>query len=354
MVAIELRNITKAYGSFTALDEINLTVEEGEFLTLLGPTGCGKSTLLRIVAGFVKPSSGEVLIDGDVINDVPPNQRQIGLLFQNYALFPHMTVEENVGFGLRVQGTSRTAITAKVDSVLPLLGIEKLRKRYPAQLSGGQQQRTALARTLAIEPRVLLLDEPLAALDRKLKIEMQGELKKLIARVGITTICVSHDQDEALTMSDKIALLNQGRVEQFGSPLELYDRPRTSFAAAFLGSSNLISGQILHDLFAGLVFQADEFRIPLKNCDLPEQTRVTLMLRPEHLTFDASPSEQSLPGTVDFVTQFGHSTQYEIKLDAGPVFLVSLTRGRDATPLSRGSRVFLSPDGPAAYQLIRN
>ena len=155
-------------------------------------------------------------------------------------------------------------------------------------------------------------------------------------------------------MSDKIALLNQGRVEQFGSPLELYDRPRTSFAAAFLGSSNLISGQILHDLFAGLVFQADEFRIPLKNCDLPEETRVTLMLRPEHLTFDASPSEQSLPGTVDFVTQFGHSTQYEIKLDAGPVCLVSLTRGRDATPLSRGSRVFLSPDGPAAYQLIRN
>lgn len=352
---IELRNITKQYGSVRALSEINLRVKEGQFLTLLGPTGCGKTTLLRIIAGFVRPTSGEVIVGGRVINDIPPNRRQIGLLFQSYALFPHMTVEENVAFGLRARGTDKATIERKVDEVLPMVGIEKLRTRYPAQLSGGQQQRTALARTFAIEPRVLLLDEPLAALDRKLRLEMQVELKKLIARVGITTICVSHDQDEALTMSDCIALMNQGRIEQFGSPLELYDRPGSGFAASFLGNSNLVRGGIIRDSDGSALFESGNFRLPLDGSIhfLPGE-RVTLLLRPEHLILGERRTSQSIPGTINFITQFGHSTLYEVALDAGPVFLVSVGRGRDIISLQAGTRVFITPDGPSAYHLIRD
>jgi putative spermidine/putrescine transport system ATP-binding protein len=356
IVTIELREITKRYGTTTVLHGVNLSVAKGEFLTLLGPTGCGKSTLLRILAGFVQPTSGEVRIDGKVINDLPPNQRQIGMLFQNYALFPHMTVEQNVGFGLKMRGASKAAIAAKVDEMLPMLGIAHLRSRYISQISGGQQQRTALARTLAIEPRVLLLDEPLAALDRRLRLEMQVELKKLVARVGITTICVSHDQDEALSMSDTIALIQDGRVEQRGSPLDLYDRPRTSFVASFLGNSNLLKGRIEDAGEAGSIFRSESFRLPLPGPVASGDA--TLLLRPEHLDVrldaEQEPATGCLPGLVSFVTHFGHSIQYEVQLDAGPAFLVSLPRVRGAVSLPAGARVLLAPNSPSAYQLIHD
>ncbi len=349
-MTIELRDISRQFGSVTALHRVNLIVPKGLFLTLLGPTGCGKSTLLRILAGFVKPTTGEVLIDGEVINDLPPNQREVGLLFQNYALFPHMTVEQNVGFGLKVRGLPRARIKSKLDEILPMVGIDHLRKRYPAQISGGQQQRTALARTLAIEPRVLLLDEPLAALDRRLRLEMQVELKKLITRVGITTICVSHDQDEALSMSDSIALMNNGRIEQFGSPLELYDRPRTTFAAGFLGNSNLLSGQVCKEADGSSVFVAGQLRIPLPPAPVTE--KATLLLRPEHLTIQQAAAPGSLSGLIVFVTHLGHSMQYEVKLDAGPAFLVAVSRARDMVSLPAGARVYLVPHHPSAYQLV--
>ncbi len=349
-MTVELRSIRKQFGEFTALHDVSLIVRKGEFLTLLGPTGCGKSTLLRIVAGFLSPTSGEVLIDGKVINDVPPNLRQVGLLFQNYALFPHMTVEQNVGFGLKVRGFSKAAVAAKLDAVLPMVGIDHLRKRYPTQISGGQQQRTALARTLAIEPRVLLLDEPLAALDRRLRLEMQVELKKLIAQLAITTICVSHDQDEALSMSDSIALMNSGKVEQFASPLELYDRPRTRFAANFLGNSNLLQGRLRDEIGGKSEFVSGELCVLLPGAQARENA--TLLLRPEHLEIQREATPGCLPGAVVFVTHFGHSMHYEIKLDAGPAFTVSVPRLRDMVPLPPGARVYLAPNNPSAYQLI--
>lgn len=350
-MTVELKGIAKQYGSTYALRDIDLTVQQGEFLTLLGPTGCGKSTLLRVIAGFVTPSAGEVRIGGQVMTAIAPNRRPVGLLFQSYALFPHMTVEQNVSFGLRMQGFRKEAIAKKVDEMLPLVGIEALRKRYPSQLSGGQQQRTALARTLAIEPQVLLLDEPLAALDRKLKLEMQSELKQLVTRLGITTICVSHDQDEALTMSDRVAVLNDGRIEQVGPPLELYDRPQSGFTAGFLGRSNLLEGTLAAGENSDIVFSSGSFRVPVQT-DRAAGEDVLLLLRPEHLVFDATPSASSLAGTIRFVTQFGHSMQYEVSLDTGPNFFVASARTRGITPLLPGARVLLSPNSPSAYQIL--
>jgi putative spermidine/putrescine transport system ATP-binding protein len=349
-MTIELRDITKKFGPVSALDSVNLTVAKGQFLTLLGPTGCGKTTLLRILAGFARPTSGQVVMDGQVINDVPPNRRHIGLLFQNYALFPHMTVAQNVRYGLRVRGLSGATISSKLDQVLPMVGIDHLRDRYPSQISGGQQQRTALARTLAIEPRVLLLDEPLAALDRRLRLEMQVELKKLITRLGITTICVSHDQDEALSMSDNIALMNSGKVEQFGAPLELYDHPRSPFAASFLGNSNLLTGQLGREVDGSSIFISGALCLSLPSA--PVREKATLLLRPEHLRIFPEDSSGGLAGTISFVTHFGYSMHYEVKLDAGPAFLVSVPRGREMLPLPAGARVCIAPDSPAAYQLI--
>lgn len=352
-IAVELEGISKNYGQVAAMRDINLQVAEGEFLTLLGPTGCGKSTLLRMIAGFVQPSAGEIRIDGVPVNNVPPNKRHVGLLFQNYALFPHMTVEGNVAFGLRMQRMNRKEMAGKVDAVLAMLGIEKLRKRYPAQLSGGQQQRTALARTLVIEPRILLLDEPMAALDRKLKLEMQSELKKLVTRLGITTICVSHDQDEALTMSDRIAILNGGVLEQSGAPLELYDRPHSGFTAGFLGRSNLLSGELLSDGSGCFSFSSGDVKIGLSGVgDLEAGRPVTLLIRPENLTFSPVPSNDTLAGKINFVTQLGHSVLYEVNLDAGPVFFVTAMRFQGSTPLPFGARVFVAPVSPSAYQLL--
>lgn len=351
-MTVELRSICKSFGAVPALQDISLHLEEGKFLTLLGPTGCGKSTLLRIIAGFVTPTAGEVLIGGQSLHGVPPNRRQIGLLFQNYALFPHMTVENNVAFGLRMQRMKKQAVAEKVAAILPLVGIEHLRTRYPSQLSGGQQQRTALARTLVIEPRVLLLDEPLAALDRKLKLEMQSELKKLVSRLKITTISVSHDQDEALTMSDYVAVMNGGRVEQFGPPLELYDRPLSGFTAGFLGRSNVLEGHFETDGEGGQVFRSQGVAIPVTDFARKDDAATKLMVRPEHLTIERSATTNSLAGRVSFVTQFGHSMQYEVLLDAGPVFLVTVTRPRDVAPIPVGERVFLVATSPSAYRTI--
>lgn len=242
---IELRSVTKRFGDFEAVKGVDLAVRTGEFLTLLGPSGCGKTTLLRIMAGFETPDEGSVWLGGEDISLVPPYRRPVNQVFQSYALFPHMTVRDNIAFGLRMQRVSRTESSSRVAEVMEMVSLVGLEDRRPHQLSGGQRQRVALARAIVCRPKVLLLDEPLSALDAKLRLAMQVELKRLQRRLGLTFVFVTHDQEEALTMSDRIAIVHQGRIEQMGSPTEIYHQPRTAFAADFVGMGNLLDAEVI-------------------------------------------------------------------------------------------------------------
>ncbi|MGD1876091.1 MAG: ABC transporter ATP-binding protein [Kiloniellaceae bacterium] len=242
---VELREVAKRYGSFTAVQPMDLSVDPGAFVTLLGPSGCGKTTTLRMVAGLAAPSAGDILIKGARVNDVPIHKRNLGIVFQNYALFPHKTVFDNVAFGLKYRKVAKADISGRVARALDLVRLPQMADRFPNQLSGGQQQRIALARAIVVEPDVLLLDEPLSALDANLREEMRVELKKIQHQLGITTLFVTHDQSEALAMSDKIIVMNQGRIEQAASPEEIYTRPASEFVARFLGNSNLLDGCVL-------------------------------------------------------------------------------------------------------------
>lgn len=242
---VHLKGVTKRFGQATAVDKLTLTAQEGKLTTLLGPSGCGKTTTLRMVAGFHIPDEGEIFIGSQRITDMPPHQRPTRTVFQNYALFPHMTVEKNVAFGLDIAGISAKEKARRVEEMLDIVGLGKLGKRQPGELSGGQQQRVALARALVTKPPVLLLDEPLSNLDAKLRVVMRAEIRRLQTSLGITTLYVTHDQEEALSMSDEIAVMNEGRILQLGSPAEIYERPADRFVAQFLGLSNFILGQVV-------------------------------------------------------------------------------------------------------------
>jgi ABC-type Fe3+/spermidine/putrescine transport system ATPase subunit len=244
MSRVTLRNVSRRYATTMAVHPTSLEVNEGEFLTLLGPSGCGKTTTLRMVAGFVAPTTGRILIGADDITDLPPNRRQIGMVFQDYALFPHLTIAENIGFGLRERGVSRQAAARRVGELLDLIRLPEIAARYPGQISGGQQQRVALARAIAHPPRVLLMDEPLGALDLKMRETMQTELRRIQKALGITTIYVTHDQNEAMNLSDSIAVMSQGRVIQRGTAQQIYDRPATRFVADFVGQINFLEGSV--------------------------------------------------------------------------------------------------------------
>ena len=242
--SVQLESITHRFGATTAADDVSLTIEAGELIALLGPSGCGKTTLLRVIGGFIVPTAGSVRVDGRSIDHLPASRRDIGVVFQNYALFPHMTVYENVAYGLRARHAPREVVRERVARMLATVQLEALSDRMPRQLSGGQQQRVALARALAVEPRILLLDEPFGALDKNLRLDMQIEVKRLQRQFGITAILVTHDQEEAMTMADRIAVMSRGRVEQFASPVAIYDRPRTLFVNCFVGTANLLEGQV--------------------------------------------------------------------------------------------------------------
>ena len=242
---VVLKGISKVFGKLRAVDDVSLEIGDGDFFTLLGPSGCGKTTLLRVIAGFYPPDGGEVYFGEKLVNDVPPHRRETGMVFQNYALFPHLTVRENIAYGLKVRKVGRAEMDARIGEMIRSVRLEGLEKRFPSQLSGGQQQRVALARALVISPQILLMDEPLSNLDAKLRVAMREEIRRIQRELGITTIYVTHDQEEAMAVSDRIAILNLGRLEQLGSPGEIYFRPRSRFAADFMGGSNILEIRVL-------------------------------------------------------------------------------------------------------------
>jgi putative spermidine/putrescine transport system ATP-binding protein len=349
-VDVELRGVTKRFGETTAIDGVSYTVPAGRFVTLLGPSGCGKTTLLRLVAGFLAPDAGDVLLGGEVITHVPSNQRRVGMVFQNYALFPHMTVERNVSFGLRMRHAPAGLIAARTDEMLDLVGMRGLRDRFPHQLSGGQQQRVALARALAIQPRVLLLDEPFGALDRKLRLQMQVEVKKIIRQLGITTIFVTHDQEEALTMSDLIAVMNAGQVIQSGAPTDVYDNPRDPFVADFVGGSNFIAVEVARADGAGVILRHGEvaFTLPIA-ADLRAGSQAVLVVRPENLRLTRGDhAGGGLLGVVSFIRPIGPLLEYEVETDSGVRLKITAVRSRGDQMFGLGEAVRVDLADPQA------
>jgi spermidine/putrescine ABC transporter ATP-binding subunit len=325
---VRLENVGKRYGELWVVRQINLQIERGEFYTFLGPSGCGKTTLLRTIAGFISPDEGMVYLDGEPVNHVPPWQRDVGMVFQNYALWPHMTVFENVAFGLRERKVARAEREKRVKQVLTQVDLKGTEKRRPSELSGGQQQRVALARTLVIQPRVLLLDEPLSNLDAKLRAEMRIELLKLQRDLGLTTIYVTHDQEEALALSTRIAVMNAGKVVQEGRPREVYEQPREEFVAAFVGKSNLFYGRVLHagdrvieiQTDEGLLIQASPPPLP---SPLGEGTKVLINIRPEAIELIRSEEESTranrISAKVSASAYQGSFVEYEIEVSGKSV-----------------------------------
>jgi spermidine/putrescine ABC transporter ATP-binding subunit len=316
--SLEINNLTKIFGRLLAVDQVSLKVRSGEFLTLLGPSGCGKTTTLMMIAGFILPSDGKILIDNKDITLVPPHKRNVGMVFQNYALFPHMTVFKNISFSLRIRRTHREVLAKEVSEALNLVQLNRLADRYPHQLSGGQQQRVALARALVFRPRVLLMDEPLGALDKKLREHMQLEIKHLQQTLNMTVIYVTHDQDEALTMSDRIAVLNSGRIEQLGSPKELYESPQNRFVADFIGESNFLHGKIVNigeSYFLVRLEDQIEIQVPFQE-GFEIGQEVNLTIRPERILFRDGNKKLSnyIPAVVQEVIYTGESTQYIIRI----------------------------------------
>jgi len=329
--AIRIDGLSKHYGDFRAMDDVNLDVAPGEFLTLLGPSGSGKTTVLMALAGFVAPTRGDIVLDGQSIVGLPPERRDFGVVFQGYALFPHMSVADNVGYPLKVRGTPKEEIERRVGEALELVQLRQFATRMPKQLSGGQQQRVALARALVFRPKVLLLDEPMGALDKKLRHDLQGELRALQRRLGATFVNVTHDQEEAMTMSDRIAIMRAGRIVQIGAPRELFDRPRTRFVADFLGKSIFLTGTVAavdHGVATVAVdgvpirHQASRGSLP------PVGGTVTLALRPHlpHLVpvNDGLDPDNRLPGRVESVLYVGSHAEVSVKTALSAPIIVSM------------------------------
>jgi ABC-type Fe3+/spermidine/putrescine transport system ATPase subunit len=311
---LRLVEVSRRYGAVTAVDRVSLDVAHGEFVTLLGPSGCGKTTLLKCIAGFLAPSEGHVVLRDEVIDDVLPHLRNIGIVFQHYALFPHMTVAENIAFGLQMRRRPRPEIARRVEEMLRLVKLPGFGERYPHQLSGGQQQRVALARVLAVEPVLLLLDEPFGALDKKLRIEMQIEIKQLITPLRMTTIFVTHDQEEAMRMSDRVAVMDAGRIVQCDAPGAIYDRPESLFVADFIGSSNLLEAKVLGPRGGALRVVAAGVEIDLPSTAGDVAGDAVLMIRPENLALSAAapPERPAWPGVVTLALHAGALMDYEV------------------------------------------
>ncbi len=329
MSSVDLEGLSRVYGGAAAVTGLTLSVADGEFLALLGPSGCGKTTTLRMVAGFVEPSAGRIRIGGQDVTHVPPHRRNTGMVFQSYALFPHLTVAENVGFGLEMRGRNRAEIEGKVRQALDRVRLGALGGRHPRQLSGGQQQRVALARALIIEPEVLLLDEPLSNLDAKLRGEMRAEIRALQRSLGLTTILVTHDQEEAFAVADRLAVMNAGRVEQAGTPAEVFETPRNRFVADFVGVANLLPGRLAAP--GVFVLAGGE---PVRLAQLAVVAAASLLaIRPERITVLAAADgtwANQLPGRVREATYLGGVTEYRIGLASGAELVARQTLALEA------------------------
>ncbi|WP_428248581.1 ABC transporter ATP-binding protein [Ferrovibrio sp.] len=351
--ALTLDAITHRFGAAKAVDDVTLEIGGSELVALLGPSGCGKTTLLRIIAGFINQSQGRVIIGGSAIDHLPPSRREVGIVFQNYALFPHLTVAENIAYGLAARGLPKPEQETRVAEMLALVQMGHLAARYPKQMSGGQQQRVALARALAVRPRILLLDEPFSALDKNLRLDMQIEIKRIQQRAGITAILVTHDQEEALSMADRIAVLAQGRLEQFGSPSAVYDTPQSLFVNTFVGTANKLAGKLMG-------IQGSEARVSLAaggemilaapKTEIVSGADVVICIRPENLRFveGAAP----LTGSVELGLPLGATIVHEIRLPDGSGLKISEPRSSGAEPRPSGQAVALAPINTATVTLF--
>jgi ABC-type Fe3+/spermidine/putrescine transport system ATPase subunit len=316
-VHVRLANITKRFGRVTAVDDLSLEVPEGKFTTLLGPSGCGKTTTLRMIAGIYSPDGGDIFIAGERVNDLPPQRRNTAMVFQEYALFPHMNVFENISYGLKRRRQSRPQIRDKVERMLEFLGLQQLARNAITQLSGGQQQRVALARALVLEPGVLLLDEPLSNLDAKIRVKIRTELKQIQQSLGKTTIYVTHDQEEALSISDHIALIDRGKLVQWGTPDELYYRPANAFAADFIGTANFVQGRVVETRQEAVLVELDFGRVllPSSGAAFSRGETLTLVIRPGSLALYSGPrrSEEDFEGTVAHASFLGETTRFWLR-----------------------------------------
>ena len=354
MSAIELKALSKSYGEVIAVRSLDLTVAAGEFITLLGPSGCGKTTTLRMVAGFARPTRGRVTFGDRDVTYLPPHKREVGLVFQNYALFPHMSVHENVEFGLRMHGVGKDERRRRVGEALDLVRLESLAERLPRQLSGGQQQRVAIARALVIRPAVLLLDEPFGALDKQLRDHMRVELRTLQRLLGISTIFVTHDQDEALAMSDRICVMSNGDVQQLGAPTEIYERPTNRFVAEFMGRSNLLPGTVVARHGDRVTVDFAGMQAGASGAGLPMGSTVAVMIRPEKVAIQAAVANSSgMTGIIKNAVYLGSVVHFDIELASGPT--VQVMRQNPTDPalagLSTGTRVAVTIPAEAVYVL---
>ena len=352
--AVEVRNADKVFGQgaseFRALDNVSVKINKGEFFTLLGPSGCGKTTLLRLIAGFEMPTSGEILLDGEQITYLPPNKRAVNTVFQSYALFPHLTVAQNIAFGLQMLGRPKAEVSATVERMLALVKLEPMAGRKTSQLSGGQQQRVALARALAPTPKVLLLDESLSALDQKLRKEMQMELKRLQTETGITFVFVTHDQEEALTMSDRIGVMSAGRIQQLDTPKELYTHPANRFVAGFIGETNFISAQMTA---TGVTLgDGTKIEIPAPGCTPGE--KLTLTVRPEQVRITPAAEAGSIAATVRDLVYFGTDSHLHLLLSDGtPVSARVQSSATGDVGISKGETVGIR-FAPGSVQILED
>jgi iron(III) transport system ATP-binding protein/putative spermidine/putrescine transport system ATP-binding protein len=354
MSALVFERLGKSYGDIEVVRDVSLTIKEGEFVSLLGPSGCGKTTILRMVAGLVEPSGGRILIGSDDVTRLPPNKRGLGLVFQSYALFPHLTVYENVAFGLRRRKVAGAELDKRVKEALAMVRLAAFGERYPWQLSGGQQQRVAIARALAPHPRVLLFDEPLSNLDAQLRDEMQIELKRLQRGLGITTLFVTHDQGEALSMADRVGVMAKGVMQQFASPEEIYHRPATGFVASFIGKPNRLPGVVVRrNGSGGRVSLGGGLELPIATIDQPAGAKVEVVIRQEAIRLHRGTTgrETLLPGTIALRSFSGARVQYVVKLAEGLELIAETASHGPDSALPAGTAVSLAIESGSIFAM---